>query len=163
MPPIADDPPPVLVPVPKQPFRIGRLLPHLGFVTLFVVHESLGCVAAWLWYHDASITALCCGWYALWQTALLIWLAVLQKRRKGPRPSRGRLALFWGVQAAWTALGFWCFGYLFRNEPFAVEGVGGWLAAAWVFAALCDGTGRPEEGRPVGGYFEKVFGPKKTD
>jgi hypothetical protein len=149
---------PRLVPVPPEAPRARRLLPVAGFITLFLVHELLGWAGAFYWYHDESFAAIRLGWYGAWEALLMGYFAVNHLRLRGQGgPGPLRLALFWAIQAAWFALGAWCFGVLFEGQPFAVEGVGAWLAAAYLLAAVAEGAGRKEPPRgSKDAYFDAL-------
>jgi len=157
MKPPEDAPAPVLVPIPRQARSLRSGLPFAGFIALVAVHEGLGCVTSLLWYHAESFVAIQTAWYCVWEAVLLAYF-MANHFRIGSTLGIARLWAFWAVQAVWFALGLWFFAVLFVDQPFAVEGVGGWLVGAYLLAALSEGLGRAKSGR-IGDdrYFAEVF------
>ncbi|HTB22337.1 MAG TPA: hypothetical protein VK914_06500 [bacterium] len=157
MKPLEEPPERPPLPVARETWSFRRLIPSLGFVALVSIHEVLGCVAAILWYHDRSFVPMQVAWYCAWEFAVLAYFFANHLRIRGSL-SRARLAAFWALQAAWFALGLWCYAAVFAAQAFAVEGVGGWLALAYLWAALAEDLGRPRPGRKNDdSYFSEIF------
>jgi len=125
---------------PEPPPRAARGQAWaVPLVSVLVALGHLGLIFAGVQlYYDRHAFPRVQGAYLLaWEALLLAWLAAGQWRSRHFQGGSW-LAFFWSVQAAWAALGLWCFGGWLGDLPLAVGAVPAWPLCGLAWAILIE-------------------------